>query len=123
MSRSTKSSSSNSSASKSASKSRSSKPSSSSSRSNSTSMSSSSRSSSSSRALSSASALNSFKMEVASELGISNYDKIDKGQLSSRENGYVGGNMTRKMVAFAEQALTKGQSSSVSKASSVSSHK
>ena len=62
-------------------------------------------------------ALNNFKMEVASELGISNYDSIDKGQLSSRQNGYVGGNMTRKMVAFAEQALSGGQSGSISSAS------
>ena len=63
------------------------------------------------------SALNNFKMEVASELGISNYDQIDKGQLSSRQNGYVGGNMTRKMVAFAEQALSSGQGGSVNNAS------
>jgi len=62
-------------------------------------------------------ALNSFKMEVANELGISNYDQIDKGQLSSRQNGYVGGNMTRKMVAFAEQALAQGQTGSVNNAS------
>lgn len=63
------------------------------------------------------SALNNFKMEVANELGISNYDQIDKGQLSSRQNGYVGGNMTRKMVAFAEQALAQGQTGSVNNAS------
>lgn len=55
------------------------------------------------------SALNRFKTEVASELGITNYDQIDKGQLTSRQNGYVGGNMTKKMVAFAEQALQAGQ--------------
>ena len=59
-------------------------------------------------------ALDKFKMEVANELGISNYDSIDKGQLSSRQNGYVGGNMTKKMVAFAEQALAQGQTSSIS---------
>lgn len=63
------------------------------------------------------SALNNFKMEVANELGIANYDQIDKGQLSSRQNGYVGGNMTRKMVAFAEQALAQGQTGSVNNAS------
>ena len=63
------------------------------------------------------SALNNFKMEVANELGISNYDQIDKGQLSSRQNGYVGGNMTRKMVACAEQALSSGQGGSVNNAS------
>ena len=64
------------------------------------------------------SALNSFKMGVANELGISNYENIDKGQLSSRQNGYIGGNTTKKMVAFAEQALTQGQTSAVNSASS-----
>ena len=59
------------------------------------------------------SALDQFKMEVANELGLSNYQNIDKGQLSSRQNGYVGGNMTKKMVAFAEQALAQGQSSAI----------
>jgi len=63
------------------------------------------------------SALNTFKMEVANELGITNYDQIDKGQLSSRQNGYVGGNMTKKMVAFAEHALSQGQASAVNSAS------
>ncbi|MGI5873879.1 MAG: small, acid-soluble spore protein, alpha/beta type [Bacillota bacterium] len=59
------------------------------------------------------SALNRFKMEVAGELGIPEYDSIDKGNLSSRENGSVGGNMTKKMVAFAEQAMSQGQGSAV----------
>lgn len=59
------------------------------------------------------SALNRFKLEIASELGISNYADVDKGQLTSRQNGYVGGNMTKKMVAFAEQALSSGQQSSI----------
>ena len=54
------------------------------------------------------SALNRFKMEVANELGLANYDQVDKGSLSSRQNGYVGVNMTKKMVAFAEQALQQG---------------
>jgi hypothetical protein len=76
-----------------------------------------SRNSSTPTVPSASNALNTFKMEVANELGISNYDQIDKGQLSSRQNGYVGGNMTRKMVAFAEQALAQGQSGSVNSAS------
>ncbi len=38
---------------------------------------------------------------------------MDKGNLSSRENGYVGGNMTKKMVAYAEQAMSQGQDSAV----------
>lgn len=37
--------------------------------------------------------LNQFKTEVANELGINNYEQIDKGQLTSRQNGYVGGNI------------------------------
>lgn len=51
------------------------------------------------------SAMKKFKMEVANELGITDYENMDKGNLSSRENGYVGGNMTKKMVAFAEQNM------------------
>ena len=53
-----------------------------------------------------ASAMRQFKMEVANELGIPDYENMDKGNLSSRENGYVGGNMTKKMVAYAEQDMT-----------------
>ena len=60
--------------------------------------------------------LNQFKTEVANELGINNYEQIDKGQLTSRQNGYVGGNMTRKMVAFAEQAIAKGQTAAINSA-------
>lgn len=50
-------------------------------------------------------ALNEFKLEMAEELGIADYDKIDKGDLPSRMNGSVGGGMTKKMVAFAEAVL------------------
>lgn len=59
------------------------------------------------------SALNRFKMEVANEVGLANYEQIDKGNLTSRQNGYVGGNMTKKMVAFAEQALQQGQNAAI----------
>jgi len=52
--------------------------------------------------------LDQFKYEVASELGMTNYQTVDKGQLTSRENGYVGGYMTRKLVQFAEQQLMNG---------------
>ena len=61
-------------------------------------------------------ALNRFKLEVANELGIRDYENTDKGNLSSRENGYVGGNMTKKMVAFAEQAMSQGQTGSINNA-------
>lgn len=49
--------------------------------------------------------LNKFKMEVANELGMTNYDQVDKGNLSSRQNGYVGGTMVKKMVEAYEQGL------------------
>jgi hypothetical protein len=56
-----------------------------------------------------AQALDQLKYEIAGELGISNYAQVDKGQLTSRQNGYVGGYMTRKLVQYAEEALSKGQ--------------
>ncbi len=50
-------------------------------------------------------ALNNLKTEVANELGLSNYDQTDKGNLTARQNGYVGGYMTKKLVEMAEQQL------------------
>ncbi|GAA0740878.1 alpha/beta-type small acid-soluble spore protein [Clostridium oceanicum] len=49
--------------------------------------------------------LNQLKMETANEVGISNYDSVDKGNLTSRQNGYVGGNMVKKMVESYERNL------------------
>lgn len=51
------------------------------------------------------SGLNKFKVEVARELGIDNYDQIDKGNLTSRQNGYVGGTMVKRMVEAYENGL------------------
>ncbi|NLX61685.1 MAG: alpha/beta-type small acid-soluble spore protein [Tissierellia bacterium] len=50
-------------------------------------------------------ALDQMKLEIASELGISNYNNIDKGNLPSRQNGYVGGYMTKRLVEMAQQNL------------------
>ncbi|WP_051273700.1 alpha/beta-type small acid-soluble spore protein [Desulfotruncus alcoholivorax] len=50
-------------------------------------------------------ALEEFKNEMAAELGMPDYANIDKGELPSRQNGKVGGGMTKKMVAFAEAVL------------------
>ncbi|MEL7597457.1 MAG: alpha/beta-type small acid-soluble spore protein [Clostridiaceae bacterium] len=50
--------------------------------------------------------LNQFKLEVASEQGIANYDQVDKGNLSSRQNGYVGGTMVKKMVEAYERGMS-----------------
>ncbi|MBF8984454.1 alpha/beta-type small acid-soluble spore protein [Lutibacter sp. B2] len=51
-------------------------------------------------------ALNQMKTEVASELGLANYESMDKGNLTSRQNGYVGGSMTKKLVESAERNLS-----------------
>lgn len=53
-------------------------------------------------------ALEQMKLEIATELGMSNYNSIDKGNLPSRQNGHVGGNMTRKLVEMAQQSLGGG---------------
>ena len=50
-------------------------------------------------------ALNQMKLEIASELGMANYDSIDKGNLPSRQNGYVGGYMTKNLVQMAQKNL------------------
>ena len=50
-------------------------------------------------------ALNQMKFEIASELGLSNYQTVDKGNLSSRQNGYVGGYMTKRLVEMAERQM------------------
>ena len=49
--------------------------------------------------------LNRLKNEVASEVGIQNYESADKGNLSSRQNGSVGGEMVKRMVESYEQGL------------------
>jgi small acid-soluble spore protein A (major alpha-type SASP) len=52
-------------------------------------------------------ALDQLKLETATELGLSNYGQIYKGDLPSRVNGSVGGYMTKKLVALAEQQLSQ----------------
>lgn len=50
-------------------------------------------------------ALNQMKLEIANELGITNYNSMDKGNLTSRQNGYVGGNMVKRLVTSAQNQL------------------
>ncbi|MFZ5969003.1 MAG: small, acid-soluble spore protein, alpha/beta type [Bacillota bacterium] len=50
-------------------------------------------------------ALNQMKTEIAGELGLTNYDAIDKGNLTARQNGFVGGYMTKRLVETAERSL------------------
>lgn len=52
-------------------------------------------------------ALNQMKLEIARELGMPNYDKIDKGNLLSRQNGYVGGFMTKRLVEMAQKQMSE----------------
>jgi hypothetical protein len=49
-------------------------------------------------------ALNRFKMEIATELGL-DYNG-DKGNLTSRQNGYVGGTMVKRMIEQVERQLS-----------------
>lgn len=50
-------------------------------------------------------ALDQLKLEIASELGVANYDNIDKGNLPSRVNGYVGGYMVKRLVENAQNQI------------------
>ncbi|HVJ47858.1 alpha/beta-type small acid-soluble spore protein [Desulfitobacterium sp.] len=47
--------------------------------------------------------LDQFKYEIANELGVQL-----GGDRTSRENGSVGGQMTKRMIQFAEENLKKG---------------
>ncbi|HEY8450239.1 MAG TPA: alpha/beta-type small acid-soluble spore protein [Bacillota bacterium] len=51
-------------------------------------------------------ALDQLKYEVASELGLPNYQGY-LGDVPSRLNGAVGGNMVRRMIQLAEQQLAQ----------------
>lgn len=50
-------------------------------------------------------ALNQMKLEIAAELGISDYDNIDKGALPSRVNGMIGGTITKRLIEMGQQQL------------------
>ena len=53
-------------------------------------------------------ALNSMKYEIARELGI-NMKQGYNGDLTSRENGYVGGYMVKRLVKQAQQQMAGKQ--------------
>lgn len=50
-------------------------------------------------------AMDQFKYEVAQELGIATPVDGYWGTMTTRDTGTIGGNMTRKLVAMAEQQL------------------
>lgn len=51
-------------------------------------------------------AMNDMKYEVANELGI-NLKKGYNGDITSRDAGYVGGYMVKKMIKDQEQSMVK----------------
>jgi len=59
--------------------------------------------------------LNKLKTEFANETGIdiSQYNKLNKASLTSRQNGYVGGylggTMTKRLVEMAEKQLIENE--------------
>ena len=53
-------------------------------------------------------ALNQMKYEIASELGI-NLKKGYNGDLPSRQAGYIGGYMTKRLIEQAERAMSNQQ--------------
>ena len=52
-------------------------------------------------------ALDDMKYEIASELGITPPSDGYWGAKSSYENGSIGGSITKRLVAFAEESLAK----------------
>lgn len=53
-------------------------------------------------------ALDQMKYEVAQELGIKPPEDGYWGTMTTRDTGTIGGNITRKLVALAEQQLSGG---------------
>ena len=53
-------------------------------------------------------ALNSMKFEIANELGI-NLKQGYNGDLPSRQAGYIGGYMVKRLIENAERAMSGGQ--------------
>lgn len=49
--------------------------------------------------------LDSVKYEVAKEVGIPNYDQIDRGNLTARQNGTIGGQMTKGLLQMSESDM------------------
>lgn len=52
-------------------------------------------------------ALNQMKLEIAREFGFDNYDQIDKGNLTARQNGSIGGEMTKRLIRLGQESLMK----------------
>lgn len=55
-------------------------------------------------------AMERIKNEVAEDIGIEDYDSKDKGMLSAQENGKVGGEVTKRLIEYAEQDIAEKES-------------
>ena len=51
--------------------------------------------------------LQQMKLEIAAEFGIEDYDSIDKGELTSRMNGKIGGEMTKRLIELGKMQLAQ----------------
>jgi len=54
-------------------------------------------------------ALNSIKMQAASEVGVPLKDNGYNGDLTSKQAGSIGGQMVKKMIENAENAMRSGR--------------
>ena len=54
-------------------------------------------------------AMNRFKMEVANEIGVPLKNGGQNGDLTSAQNGSVGGEMVRQMIKRQEEEMSGGQ--------------
>ena len=63
------------------------------------------------------SAMDKFKMEVASELGVPLKNGGYNGDLTSAQNGSVGGYMVKKMIEAQERQMSSGGSTPMSNGS------
>lgn len=59
--------------------------------------------------------LDQLKYEIASEFGIDNYGLIDKGNLPARVNGAIGGEMTKRLIMYAQANISNNDLESILK--------
>lgn len=57
--------------------------------------------------------LEQMKVEIAKELGIPNYDALNKGDLPARVHGKIGGNMVRRMISNYEAIMSNPANASL----------
>jgi hypothetical protein len=53
--------------------------------------------------------LDHLKTEIAREFGYASYDMMDRGSLTAKENGAIGGEVVRRLIRYAEAGITNGE--------------